>query len=197
MCGVEKTSEEHVLEAIQKRKEVNRWRSATFHSIASAVMPRDEMNQRAAADAKTELGDLVVTPFIENQTRVRDDILAILTEVTEGGVGKEIEDEVANVTALAGELALEAGVHRSFLSLSSLDRGDVFQVGFEFIDCEDGDSARGLFATVDLVVSPHFVRVGDGRGDLATKRTICHGEIYPARSADGQVIWVDTPTEES
>ncbi|KAK3935292.1 hypothetical protein QBC46DRAFT_397856 [Diplogelasinospora grovesii] len=157
-----------------RNKDANRWRSATFQSIVSAVASED--GKKLSSD------QAVVTPFVDNLAKVEQDILDMLNIVTNGQVGTEIKEKVSEIASLAGFLALEIGVHRACFGLSVPGRGESVQIGQEFVDCEDGDAARGEFETVDLVVCPHLFKIGDGRGDFTTLKSISPGEIYPIRT---------------
>ena len=170
------------------------WRCATFRSILVVVAPRDQQPGppggeqdgnpgEEAPDAKA--GGSPPTPWAQNRAKVEESILALLRDVTESELHDEILTRVTEITKLAGELALEAGVHRAFLGLSVPDRGDVVEMGPDFVDCEDGDAARGEVETVELVVRPRLFCIGDGLDDVATERSIHAGEIYPARGQDG------------
>ncbi|KAM7196826.1 hypothetical protein V8F33_005945 [Rhypophila sp. PSN 637] len=136
-------------------RENNRWRSATFQSILTVVTARRETN----------------LPYQEAKPAA-----------TNGQVGKEIEDKVDKVTFLAAELALEIGVHRAYLGLRFPKQCEKVAIGRDSVVCEDGDPARGLSDEVELVVCPQFVKIGDGRSDLTTSKSIFRGEIYPVRS---------------
>ncbi|KAK0732048.1 hypothetical protein B0H67DRAFT_640358 [Lasiosphaeris hirsuta] len=167
------------LELFRTDQAANRWRSATFHSIVCSIKSASESSSQ---DDEAQQAQTLVTPFTANQAKVKAQILDVLREVTQNPLLEEIEDKVGDIVSVAGALALEIGVHRAFLGLAVPQRGEQVQIGHEFIDCEDGDAARGAFETVDLVVSPHLFRVGDGRGDLTTTKAIHPGEIYPVRS---------------
>ncbi|KAK3353911.1 hypothetical protein B0T25DRAFT_453808 [Lasiosphaeria hispida] len=167
------------LELFRRDQAANRWRSATFHSIACSIKASGESSSQGD---EAQQAQPLVTPFTANQAKVKAEILGILRGATQNPLLEEIEDKVGEITSVAGALALEVGVHRAYLGLAVPQRGELVQIGHEFIDCEDGDAARGTFETVDLVVSPHLYRVGDGRGDLTTAKAIHPGEIYPVRS---------------
>jgi hypothetical protein len=122
---------------------------------------------------------------LTNLEKVKQDILNVLKEATKAEVTQEIENKVAGIASLAGELALEVGIHRAYLELTLPARGESVQIGSEFVDCEDGDGARGTLEEVDLAVSPILLRVGDGRGDLSTSKAIFPGAICPVRSDSG------------
>ncbi|KAK4209511.1 hypothetical protein QBC37DRAFT_430352 [Rhypophila decipiens] len=156
--------------------ENNRWRSATFQSILTVVTARRE-TKLPYQEAKPA----VDSPYFRNRAAVRAEILGLLNEATNGQVGKEIEEKVDEVTFLASALALEIGVHRAYLGLRFPRQGEKVAIGRDFVDCEDGDPARGLSDEVELVVCPQFVKVGDGRNDLTTSKSIFRGEIYPVR----------------
>ncbi|KAK3939277.1 hypothetical protein QBC46DRAFT_263663 [Diplogelasinospora grovesii] len=162
-------------EQFRRDKEANKWRSATFQSIMTAVVPRGQKKALAATADK-------VRPYADNRQNVEEDILDILREVCNGAVSDEFQEKVTEIVRLAGELALEFGSQRAELGLDMPERGDSLEIGLEFVDCEDGDNARGKVEEVELVVAPKLFRVGDGRNDLKTRKTIFPGEIYPMQT---------------
>jgi hypothetical protein len=166
------------LEIFQGDKEANKWRSATFQSIMAAIMPKAGGGRRASPTQTVALG----TTYSQNCARVERDILGVLDEVANGVVHGELQDSVPEIARLAGELALEFGAQRSQLGLMLPVRGDNIQIGEQFVDCIDGDGGKGAYIAVELVVCPSMFRVGDGRSDLQSGRTIFPGEIYPMRN---------------
>lgn len=169
------------MEVFQRDKEANKWRSATFQSIIAVVTPSKAAGaggRQAPALPAITMG----TTYAENCARVERDIVGVLNEVANGVVNDELQDKVPEITRLAGELALEFGAQRSQLGLMLPVRGDNIQIGEQFVDCVDGDGAKGAYIGVELVVCPCLFRVGDGRGDFQSGRTIFPGEVYPMRS---------------
>lgn len=158
-------------------RETNRWRSATFQSIMAIVTARTS----GSSGSETGKPDLRST-YAENRSKVQREILDVLNEATNNRVAREIEEKVDEITGLAGELALEMGVHRAYLGLEFPNRGDQVVIGRDFIDCEDGDPAGGMLEEVDLVVCPRFFKIGDGRGDMTASKSIFRGEVYPKRA---------------
>lgn len=172
-------TEDPDFERFLQDRDANKWRSATFYSLLTVLVLRNGRN-RSTADDETD--QTLLGPFAMNQERARSDILGLLQAVTEDGLHEEIEEAVAKIAKLAGELALEIGVHRAFMQLQWPERGSVVEIGPHFIDCHDGDVARGSEETVDLVVCPRFAVIGDGRSDFRRHRSIHPGGIYPLRS---------------
>ncbi|KAB5583522.1 hypothetical protein GE09DRAFT_1212105 [Coniochaeta sp. 2T2.1] len=170
------TSDE--LDVFHRDKEANKWRSATFQSIMAAVMPKPGGGRQASPAHAVAMG----TTYDQNCARVERDILAVLNEVANGVVHSELQDSVPEIARLAGELALEFGAQRSQLGLAFPLRGDNIQIGEQYVDCIDGDGGKGSYVAVDLVVCPSMFRVGDGRADMQSGRTIFPGEIYPMRT---------------
>jgi hypothetical protein len=170
------------LEIFQRDKEANKWRSATFQSIMAAVMPRKTAGGRQVSPVSPVASMAMGTTYAQNCTRVERDILGVLNEVANGVVHGELQDSVPEITRLAGELALEFGAQRSQLGLMLPIRGDNIQLGEQFVDCVDGEAAKGSYVAVELVVCPSMFRIGDGRSDLQSGRTIFPGEIYPMRN---------------
>ena len=165
---------DEAFELFRTDKEANKWRSATFQSILMAVNPKGKKGQPANGE--------LVRPFAENRQKVHDDILDVLNRVCNNQVQPEIAEKVVEIVQLAGELALEFGSQRAELALDVPGKGESITIGPEFVDCEDGESARGKMEEVELLVLPKLFRVGDGRNDLRSRKIIVPGEIYPKRS---------------
>jgi hypothetical protein len=172
------------LEIFERDKEANKWRSATFQSVVAAVKPPKAIgaggSNQVSPAAFPSLN--MSTAYAQNSSRVQTEILGVLDEVANGVVNGELQDSVPEITRLAGELALEFGAQRSQLGLMLPVRGDSIQIGEQFVDCTDGDGVKGSFVAVELVVCPCMFRIGDGRSDLQSGRTIFAGEIYPMRT---------------
>ncbi|KAK3315477.1 hypothetical protein B0H66DRAFT_345285 [Apodospora peruviana] len=166
---------EETFELFRTDKEANKWRSATFQSILMAVNPRGLKKAQSGGGDK-------VRSYVENRQKVYDDILDILNQVCNDQVQPEITEKIVEIVHLAGELALEFGAQRAELALDAPGNGASITIGPEFIDCEDGESARGKEEEVELLVLPKLFRIGDGRNDLKTRKIIVPGEIYPKRS---------------
>ncbi|KAK3386606.1 hypothetical protein B0H63DRAFT_468077 [Podospora didyma] len=168
-------AQEQSFDLFRTDKEANKWRAATFQSIMMAVVPK---GQKKGAAASGEM----VRPYTSNRKRVHDEISAILNAVCSNGATEELDKKVNDIIRLASELALEFGSQRAQLGLEMPGRGTDIQLGPDFEDYEDGGGTKGSLETVDLTVSPRLFRVGDGRSDLKTRKTIVPGEIYPRQS---------------
>jgi hypothetical protein len=121
----------------------------------------------------------------DNITRTVDRIMSLLSEVSKlsnSSIRSEVEDEIRQMTNLAREIALQFGIHSAQLRLSIPNRGEQVQIGEDFHDCIDGDSHRGSIFGVDLVIVPGLQKIGDGRSDMSSKRTIVPCEFYPDQS---------------
>lgn len=163
------------LAVFQQDRLANNWRSATFQCVNGALMASDGRNkhsQLARFDS-------------DNINRTVDRIMAIFSEVSKlsnSSVRSEAEDEIRHMANLAREIALQFGVHSAQLRLSVPNHGEQVQIGEEFHDCEDGDCHKGSIYGVDLVIVPGLQKIGDGRSDMSSKRTIVPCEFYPDQS---------------
>lgn len=118
----------------------------------------------------------------ENMQQTVNRILGVLSEVSKLSnslIRSDVEDEIQKMVNLAGEIALQFGVHTAQLRLSVPHRGAQIQIGEEFHDCEDGDFYRGTMYCVELVTFPGLERIGDGRFDMSSKQIVAPCEIYP------------------
>jgi hypothetical protein len=118
----------------------------------------------------------------QNINQTIDRVMAVLSEVSSlsgGSIRDEFEDEVRQMTHLAHDIGLQCGVHCAQLRLFTPNSGDEIQIGADFHDCEDGDSKKGSVYAVDLAIVPGLGKVGDGRSDMSSRRTIVPCEIYP------------------
>ncbi|KAK3370873.1 hypothetical protein B0T24DRAFT_680020 [Lasiosphaeria ovina] len=165
---------EQIFERFRTDKEANKWRSSTFQSILMTVHPKGQKKGVSGAEA--------VRPYADNCNRVQSEILDLFVKVIGRGAAEELEIKVDTIVSLASELALEFGSQRAQLGLQMPNRGESIQMGPDFEDCEDGAGTHGTIEEVDLAISPKLYRIGDGRNDLTTRKTIVAGEIYPLRS---------------
>ncbi|KAK0670104.1 hypothetical protein QBC41DRAFT_222423 [Cercophora samala] len=140
--------------------EANRWRSSTFASIRSST---------------------VNPAMVANSEKVGREIHGLLSAVTTT-VPEEITNKVDEIVSLAGEMALETGIHESHLGLLMPAPGTSTQIGQEFIDCEDEYTVSRTVESVELGVCPYFYRVGDGTSDFSTTWVIARGKVYIKRS---------------
>jgi hypothetical protein len=118
----------------------------------------------------------------ENVTKTVDRILDLLSEAAElsdNVLGPDVEENVREMVDVSLKIALQFGVQSAQLQLCSPEPGDHVKMGTDFHDCEDGDLKKGFEYEVDLVVAPGLQKIGDGRSNKASKRTIVPCEIYP------------------
>jgi hypothetical protein len=118
----------------------------------------------------------------DNVHQTTDRIMSFLHEVAQlshSNVGIEVENEIHEIANLSLDIALQFGVHVSQLRLSSPDRGERIEIGEDFHHCKDADCNRGSICTVDLVTLPGLEKIGDGRSDMFSRRTLIPCEIYP------------------
>ena len=169
-------------------KFANWWRSATFQTIQSVVLPPRRVNQVGKAPDSVDEGSSqvphgIAKVFAENVEKVKSRILDIITKACNvPRVSEVIEDEVDGVVRFASLLAVEFGSHGAKICFGMPKSGDTVQIGTEFVDCEDGDANRGKLEIVQLAVAPSLFMIGDGRKDLTTASCLYPGEIYPQRS---------------
>jgi hypothetical protein len=106
-------------------------------------------------------------------------INTVLLDISAAAIAAELVDQIQDVATLAASIGLQFGVQPSQLRLSIPNREQVIEIGDEFHDCMDGDADKGARVSVDLVVSPGLLRIGDGRRDLRTKVPIVPCDFYP------------------
>ncbi|KAK4188861.1 hypothetical protein QBC35DRAFT_355502, partial [Podospora australis] len=149
----------------QRDQHANLWRCATFSSIRSMIAECDDGNRKET-----------ISLYITNKSKVKQDVLNVLSSVTStvpDGVKRKVDD----IVDLAGDLALEAGVHDAHLGLGFPSKGDSVQIRHGFVDCEDEDAIDEVVEEVELVVCPYFYCIGDGNGNFSTLRPIVQGKI--------------------
>ncbi|KAK0706278.1 hypothetical protein B0T26DRAFT_446666 [Lasiosphaeria miniovina] len=155
----------------------NKWRSVTFQSLGIAAL-----GDGGGAGGDGMPGTGVVAQLGEaNVERCVQQVMGFLTElstISAEPLYADLGDEVRSLVRLAFEVALQFGVNQANLALLAVEPGEAVVIGPDFHDCEDADEHRGTRARVDLVVSPGLQRVGDGRTELARKRTIVPCEIF-------------------
>jgi hypothetical protein len=155
-------------------KLANKWRAATFQCINAALTTSDDTipapdSPLARLSAKNV-----------DQTVAR--IMAILTEVSNlssSHVRVEMEHDIHQMVNLGSVIALQFGVHLAQLRILVPSRGEQIQIGESYQDCEDGDCYKGSIYGVDLVTAPGLQKIGDGKSDMSSSRTMVPCEIYP------------------
>ena len=113
-----------------------------------------------------------------NQDETLAKLYSILELVTEHNVQDEIKDMLPNITQAAADLALNIGAQRAQLSLVRPEPGISVIIGDEFLDCMNGDTGKGKSYTLDLLVSPALVKIGNGKGDMTTRKVLVAAEVF-------------------
>jgi hypothetical protein len=136
--------------------------------------------------AGSEYDPVMSTPLAklraDNVHQTTNRIMGFLHEVAQlshSNVGIKVENEIHEIVNLSLDIALQFGVHAAQLQLLSPGRGERIEIGEDFHHCEDADYCRGSTYTVDLVILPGLKKIGDGRSDMSSRRTIIPCEIYP------------------
>lgn len=161
--------------AFQRDKLANNWRSATFQCISVAL--------RAGNDRGRVPSTPVAKLCADNVKQTIDRITQVLSEVSSlsgGRVAGVVEEDITRTANIALEIALQFGIHPAQLRLLVPNRDEQVMIGEDFHDCENGDGDKGITFPVDLVIMPALQKIGDGRADTSSKRTIVPCEIYPA-----------------
>lgn len=174
VCPASQNSEFSIF---QKDKLANTWRSATFQTINAAI---------TASQARYTAQIMpVVKLYTANFSQAVDRIRSLLSHVallSKNVVSSEVDAKIDQIVRTAVDIALQFGVQMSQLRLVVPNRGQKIQIGEEFHECDDGDCNKGDFMTVDLVVFPGVQRIGDGRSNMTSKRTIIPCDVYPSKS---------------
>jgi hypothetical protein len=125
----------------------------------------------------------VATLIMDNVHQAITRITHVLGEVSKlsGSSPRSGIEEVHQISLQARDLALQFGLHSARLQLYMPDLETEIQIGEEVYDCEDADCDRGAKHFVALVTLPGLQKVGDGRTDFQSKRTLVPCEIYPKR----------------
>jgi hypothetical protein len=150
--------------------EANKWRSALFQSMQPLVLPKFP---RQSKPGEPEPG--IVRFFNENCQDVERRILDLVQAATGRAAPVAVQQEVRKIPRLAGELAITLGAQRARIHLAGAQRGDVVRQDGTF-DVQNGGSRGG--ARAELLLSPGLVKIGDGRGDMETRRVLLSGEIF-------------------
>ncbi len=119
--------------------------------------------------------------YVENVTRTCTIILDLLKALTTSSgyaLLPSVEKEVHEIVKLSSEYAMQIGVNPAQLYIGVPLHKEIVQIGSEYHDYQDGDSARDTPATIDLMVAPGVVKVGDGRSDLERRRSIVPCVFY-------------------
>ncbi|GAB1312768.1 hypothetical protein MFIFM68171_02978 [Madurella fahalii] len=169
-------TEEESVGVFRTNKVANGWRSATFQSIITDIIPKK-------GKAVDPLGGDMRRPYIQNreqspprhsrrpQERVRQRCVG-----RDRGDRHQPGERRRRTRARVWDAEGGTGARDAQKGVSGPDRPGLF------VDCYDGDTDRGLFKEVVLAVSPRLYKTGDGRGDMKSTKAILHGEIYAARS---------------
>jgi hypothetical protein len=152
----------------------NNWRSATFQSINHAIQKPNDPE----VSALCPLAKLYVENVTSTCTIILD-LLKALTTLSGHPLPPSVEKEVHDIVRLSSEYAMQIGVNPAQLFIGVPLHREIVQIGSEYHDYQNGDSDRGTPATVDLMVAPGVLKVGDGRSDLETRRSIVPCVFYP------------------
>jgi hypothetical protein len=130
---------------------------------------------------KDTSGAPVATLIMDNVNQTIARMTTVLVEVSRlsGSSPRAEIEEVQQIALQARDLALQFGLHSARLQLYMPEHGVEVQIGEDVHDCEDGDCDRGAKHYVDLVTLPGLQKIGDGRSDMHSKRTLVPCEIYP------------------
>ncbi|KAH8665637.1 hypothetical protein BGZ61DRAFT_559608 [Ilyonectria robusta] len=145
-------------------KELNTWRAGFFDALVKAT----QHGAIGQADNK------YVRLFRANVESVTEDLVSSLQQVAQIRLDPGIWEEVAGFVEGLGTLALEMGSQRAHVYLETCEYGEDIIVGDRFRDDAELGYER---LTVDLMTQPCLRRVGDGREDLTTQRTIVKGDF--------------------
>ena len=102
-----------------------------------------------------------------------------VSKLSNSQVRRELQDEVRQMATVASQIAIQFGVHPAQLQLSFPKSGERVEIGADFQDIEDGEDSKGVVYSVDLVVVPGLQKIGDGKSDMTSKRSIVPCEIFP------------------
>ncbi|KAH6970603.1 hypothetical protein BKA56DRAFT_596645 [Ilyonectria sp. MPI-CAGE-AT-0026] len=145
-------------------KELNTWRAGFFDALVKAT----RHGAIGQADNK------YVRLFRTNVEAVTEALVSSLQQVAQIRLDPGIWEEVAGFVEGLGTLALEMGSQRAHVYLETCEYGEDIVVGDRFRDDAELGYER---LTVDLMTQPCLRRVGDGREDLTTQRTIVKGDF--------------------
>ncbi|KAK7424029.1 hypothetical protein QQX98_000639 [Neonectria punicea] len=145
-------------------KELNTWRASFFDALAKTI----------AHGTTGQTTNKYTRLFRANMEAVTQDTVSSLQRVANARLDPRIWDEVAGFVEGLGTLALEMGSQRAHVYLETCSHGESVTVGDRFRD--DADLGYEVLQ-VDLMTQPCLTRVGDGREDLQTARTIVKGDF--------------------
>jgi hypothetical protein len=91
------------------------------------------------------------------------------------------KDDIREAALIAREIAMQFGVNPANLQLLRPEQGEEVEIGTEFHDCYDGDTHAGRRYIVDLVTLPGLQKIGDGRSDRTSVRTIVPCDVFVDR----------------
>jgi len=134
----------------------------------------------AAMKAGKQPEGIAAQLYQEHKKKVESELYDILAVLTAYNVGDDVKVELPRIVDTAAELALEIGVQRAQVGLSVPMPGHIVTIGDEFHDHRDGavPKFKGKEYRVDLLVTPGLFRVGNGRGDMWTSRTLVPAEVF-------------------
>ena len=120
--------------------------------------------------------------FFANIGRVSKELTSTLGQLCGGRLDPKAGSLIPSIILELGVLALEMGSQRAHVMMRTCVRGERIQPGIHFKD--DNDSS-GSYITVDLMMQPCMVRVGDGHEDLDSENVIVKGDVVALKPATG------------
>ncbi|KAH7176555.1 hypothetical protein EDB81DRAFT_772978 [Dactylonectria macrodidyma] len=156
---------------LPNNKELNTWRAKFFDGLVQTI------RNGPAGQAESKYTRL----FYTNVDIVTDHLVSALQQVVNADLDSTIREQVTSFVEGLGMLALEMGSQRAHICLETCEYGENIVVGDRFRD----DAEQGYDQlTVDLMTQPCLRRIGDGRDNLTTERTISHGDFVAIKPAD-------------
>lgn len=93
-------------------------------------------------------------------------------------VSDEAQNEIKELANLGIEFGLQIGVQPAYVRLLFPSHGESITIGADYQDTQDGDDYKGQTFNVDLVTAAGLQKIGDGRADTKSKRTILACQVW-------------------
>ncbi|KAH7158106.1 hypothetical protein B0J13DRAFT_603758 [Dactylonectria estremocensis] len=145
-------------------KELNTWRAKFFNALVQMI--------RNGSNGQVE--NKYTRLFYTNVDVVTDHLVSALEQVVNTSLDSTIREQVIGFVEGLGILALEMGSQRAHICLETCEYGEKIVAGDRFRN--DAELGYEQLA-VDLMTQPCLRRIGDGRENLTTERTIAHGDF--------------------